>query len=323
MDAAERALLAETVRDAIAGRTRRPRAQTRRLDTRPLRPRMARHARRRARRRRRHRVRRAGHAPTAAATVLDDVVASHAGMRAARRPRGAPPPLRHVGPPGRTKATTSTRSGPRAPTAGEMLVVVPRRDGAVRRDRPDGGHGGHRGARGSIPTAASTVRVRAPLVAALDAGRAVGVGGRAAAAHRSRTRSRERAGRCSTSRARTPRTGAVRPSRRTVPGRAPPAGRGARRGRGARVDPRPRPAIAAPDTAALAKAIAGRTARTVAAHCQQVLAGIGFTTDHPFHGFLKRTMHARRALRVGRRDRACDVGRQLLASRTVPTLIEL
>ena len=43
-------------------------------------------------------------------------------------------------------------------------------------------------------------------------------------------------------------------------------------------------------TAALAKATAGRTARTVAAHCQQVLAGIGFTTDHPFHRYLKRTM---------------------------------
>ena len=43
-------------------------------------------------------------------------------------------------------------------------------------------------------------------------------------------------------------------------------------------------------TAALAKATAGRTARTVAPHCQQVLAGIGFTTDHPFHRYLKRTM---------------------------------
>ena len=43
-------------------------------------------------------------------------------------------------------------------------------------------------------------------------------------------------------------------------------------------------------TATLAKAIAGRTARTVATHCQQVLAGIGFTTEHPFHRFLKRTM---------------------------------
>src|SRR5207247_4856617 len=38
-------------------------------------------------------------------------------------------------------------------------------------------------------------------------------------------------------------------------------------------------------TAALAKATAGRTLRTVATHCQQVLAGIGFTTDHAFHRF--------------------------------------
>ena len=45
-----------------------------------------------------------------------------------------------------------------------------------------------------------------------------------------------------------------------------------------------------PLTAQLAKATAGRTARTVAGHAQQVLAGIGFTTDHPFHRYLKRTM---------------------------------
>ena len=32
--------------------------------------------------------------------------------------------------------------------------------------------------------------------------------------------------------------------------------------------------------AALAKAVAGQSARTVARHCQQVLAGIGFTTEH-------------------------------------------
>jgi len=77
-----------------------------------------------------------------------------------------------------------------------------------------------------------------------------------------------------------------------------------------------------PETAALAKVIAGRTARTVAAHCQQVLAGIGFTTDHPFHRYLKRTM-----LLDGLFGTADDVvvaiGRQLLATRTVPTLVEL
>jgi hypothetical protein len=76
------------------------------------------------------------------------------------------------------------------------------------------------------------------------------------------------------------------------------------------------------DTAALAKAVAGRTARTVAAHCQQVLAGIGFTTEHPFHRFLKRTI-ALEGLLGSAEEIVLDVGRQLLAARRVPTLIEL
>jgi hypothetical protein len=75
-------------------------------------------------------------------------------------------------------------------------------------------------------------------------------------------------------------------------------------------------------TAALAKITAGQTARTVAAHCQQVLAGIGFTTDHPFHRYLKRTL-----LLDGLLGRADDLvvalGHELLAARAVPTLIEL
>jgi hypothetical protein len=77
-----------------------------------------------------------------------------------------------------------------------------------------------------------------------------------------------------------------------------------------------------PDTAALAKAVAGRTARTVAAHCQQVLAGIGFTTEHPFHRFLKRSI-ALEGLFGSADEIVLDVGRQLLAARHVPTLIEL
>ncbi|HZR80935.1 MAG TPA: acyl-CoA dehydrogenase family protein [Candidatus Binatia bacterium] len=77
-----------------------------------------------------------------------------------------------------------------------------------------------------------------------------------------------------------------------------------------------------PETAALAKAIAGRTAQTVARHCQQVLAGIGFTTDHRFHRYLKRTMALEGLL--GSADAiVLDVGRRLLADRRVPTLIEL
>jgi hypothetical protein len=45
-----------------------------------------------------------------------------------------------------------------------------------------------------------------------------------------------------------------------------------------------------PATAAMAKAVAGRQARTTARHCQQVLAGIGFTTEHPLHHYVRRTL---------------------------------
>jgi alkylation response protein AidB-like acyl-CoA dehydrogenase len=76
------------------------------------------------------------------------------------------------------------------------------------------------------------------------------------------------------------------------------------------------------DTAALAKAAAGRTGRTVAAQCQQVLAGIGFTTEHAFHRFLKRSLALEGLL--GSADAiVLDVGRRLLAERRAPALIEL
>jgi hypothetical protein len=77
-----------------------------------------------------------------------------------------------------------------------------------------------------------------------------------------------------------------------------------------------------PETAALAKAVAGRTALTVAAHCQQVLAGVGFTTDHPFHRFLKRTI-ALEGLFGTADEIVVDVGRRLLRTRQVPTLVQL
>jgi hypothetical protein len=48
--------------------------------------------------------------------------------------------------------------------------------------------------------------------------------------------------------------------------------------------------VESPLTAAAAKAVAGRSARIVAKHCQQVLAGIGFTTEHPFHRYLRRAL---------------------------------
>jgi hypothetical protein len=77
-----------------------------------------------------------------------------------------------------------------------------------------------------------------------------------------------------------------------------------------------------PDGAALAKAVAGRTAHCVVRHCQQVLAGVGFTTEHPFHRFSKRALALEGML--GSADEiVLDVGRRLLAARRVPTLIEL
>jgi hypothetical protein len=46
-----------------------------------------------------------------------------------------------------------------------------------------------------------------------------------------------------------------------------------------------------PEFAALvAKIVAGRAQSSVGTHCQQVLAGIGFTAEHPFHTFAARTL---------------------------------
>lgn len=75
-------------------------------------------------------------------------------------------------------------------------------------------------------------------------------------------------------------------------------------------------------TAALAKAIAGRTAATVGANCQQVLAGTGFTMEHPFHRFLKRTIALEGIFGSGE-EIEVELGRQLLAAREAPTLIDL
>jgi hypothetical protein len=77
-----------------------------------------------------------------------------------------------------------------------------------------------------------------------------------------------------------------------------------------------------PVTAAMAKAFAGRSARTVARHCQQVLAGIGFTTEHPLHLFIRRTIVLDQLLGAGsvltRR-----LGTDLLRTATVPAAFPL
>jgi alkylation response protein AidB-like acyl-CoA dehydrogenase len=77
-----------------------------------------------------------------------------------------------------------------------------------------------------------------------------------------------------------------------------------------------------PLTAAMAKAVAGRSSRVVAKHCQQVLAGIGFTLEHPFHGYLRRT-RVLDALLGSARALTASLGQQLLDTRQLPPLLPL
>jgi acyl-CoA dehydrogenase-like protein len=76
------------------------------------------------------------------------------------------------------------------------------------------------------------------------------------------------------------------------------------------------------DTAAMAKAVAGRNAKTAARHCQQVLAGIGFTTEHPFHLYLKRVLLLDQLLGSSARLTR-QLGEQLLRTRQLPAPISL
>jgi hypothetical protein len=74
--------------------------------------------------------------------------------------------------------------------------------------------------------------------------------------------------------------------------------------------------------AAIAKAVAGRNARLAARHCQQVLAGIGFTAEHSFHGYLRRVLVLER-LFGDARALTVAVGEELLRTRQVPPLLPL
>jgi hypothetical protein len=74
--------------------------------------------------------------------------------------------------------------------------------------------------------------------------------------------------------------------------------------------------------ATMAKVIAGNAAKTVAQHAQQVLAGMGFTSEHPFHHYLKRTMmldHLLGSSAVLRRE----IGEAAIAAGDLPPLLPL
>lgn len=78
----------------------------------------------------------------------------------------------------------------------------------------------------------------------------------------------------------------------------------------------------APHHAAIAKALAGRGARTAARHCQQVLAGIGFTLEHPFHRYLRRGL-VLDELFGSARTLSRDIGAEVLRSGRLPSEIAL
>jgi alkylation response protein AidB-like acyl-CoA dehydrogenase len=77
-----------------------------------------------------------------------------------------------------------------------------------------------------------------------------------------------------------------------------------------------------PFTATMAKATAGQNARTVGRHVQQVLAGMGFTTEHAFHRYLRRTrvldqLFGSTAVLLR------EVGEQALRDRALPAMLPL
>jgi hypothetical protein len=74
--------------------------------------------------------------------------------------------------------------------------------------------------------------------------------------------------------------------------------------------------------AMLAKSLAGRAARLAATHCQQVLAGLGFTAEHPFHRYLARALLLDRLLGSAA-ELPAEIGARLVAAGDVPRLAEL
>lgn len=75
-------------------------------------------------------------------------------------------------------------------------------------------------------------------------------------------------------------------------------------------------------TATMAKAAAGREARVAAKHCQQVLAGIGFTTEHDLHRYVRRVF-VLDGLFGTSKALSKAIGDQLVVSRQLPPLLPL
>jgi Acyl-CoA dehydrogenase, C-terminal domain len=76
-----------------------------------------------------------------------------------------------------------------------------------------------------------------------------------------------------------------------------------------------------PENSAIAKAFAGRSAKSVARHCQQVLAGIGFTTEHTFHRYLRRSILLDQLF--GGSTLTAALGSEVLGSKELPAAAAL
>lgn len=72
----------------------------------------------------------------------------------------------------------------------------------------------------------------------------------------------------------------------------------------------------------LAKAAAGQAALTAARHCQQVLAGIGFTAEHPLHHHVKRSLILE-GLLGNTRELTREAGKVLADNGFAPRLAQL
>jgi Acyl-CoA dehydrogenase, C-terminal domain len=77
-----------------------------------------------------------------------------------------------------------------------------------------------------------------------------------------------------------------------------------------------------PEASAMAKAVAGRQAKTAARHCQQVLAGVGFTVEHPFHRYVRRAL-VLDALLGTAASLTTSLGTELIERRQLPPLLPL
>jgi alkylation response protein AidB-like acyl-CoA dehydrogenase len=77
-------------------------------------------------------------------------------------------------------------------------------------------------------------------------------------------------------------------------------------------------AAGSPELSGMAKALAGRSARTVARHCQQVLAGVGFTAEHAFQRYHRRIL-VLDGLLGGARTLTRELGEAVLRTGRLPT----